>query len=441
MKKFKLKKSVNEESLQPIVKVTQDEENKDKHYFDKSKWGLINYLKSEAKEGRVKLYESGNIAEEDGLKHIIISPCKISRWEKMNNEEKLQIRDSFISKLEQDFNSKNYLIAIEEKPRKGVLMEHYHLVISSKIPTEKAFKVNYKKALMTNYIENFTHKDTRVKLGVKTFNEIKENKVLKIKDFYEKKKESMIAKDGIDTLYAISKGIFENKSDCLKFNRTQKYYILQHKNNLLTDVFSIRQSMSKTLIHIQTINDSIKNIKVYKNSLSKQYLRELSTYRNNCFNSLKDFTLYSKYEHSFFTKLQQHKLKNGTITQENFLVSIARSKSYWKDKESRKRRMVEHDLALRQEFTNKQIRNIEFEIISLLDNKENQKLINTHFKSTINIKKYLLSKNSLQKATQEEILSKKLDIFSQYFKFIQHEIKSKKGNLKTSQDFDQPSLQ
>lgn len=45
MKKFKLKKSINEEILQPIVKVTQNQNNEDKHYLNQSKFGLINYLK------------------------------------------------------------------------------------------------------------------------------------------------------------------------------------------------------------------------------------------------------------------------------------------------------------------------------------------------------------------------------------------------------------
>ena len=61
MKKFKLKKSINEEILQPIVKVTQNENKEDKHYFNQSKYGLINYLRTEFKEGKIKLYESGAI--------------------------------------------------------------------------------------------------------------------------------------------------------------------------------------------------------------------------------------------------------------------------------------------------------------------------------------------------------------------------------------------
>ena len=160
--KFKLKKSVNEEALQPIVKVTQ-ENDEDKHYFDKSKWGLLNYLKSEAKEGKITLYENGKNEEETALKHIIISPCKVSRWEKLEEEEKLNLRERFVSKLQNDFKDKNYLLAIEEKSRKNnydedILMEHYHLIVSNKIPTDKPFKVNYKKSLMINYIQNFTNK-------------------------------------------------------------------------------------------------------------------------------------------------------------------------------------------------------------------------------------------------------------------------------------------
>lgn len=444
MRKFKYKKSANEEALQPIVKVVQ-ENSEDKHYYDKSKHGLINYLKSEAKEGKVKLFENGKVEEEDGLKHIIISPCKVSSWERMTSQEKLQIRTSFISKLESDFKDKNYLLAVEEKSRKNddgkdILMEHYHLVVSNKTPTDKKFKVNYKKALMTNYIENFTSKDTREKLGIKTFNEIKEQKILKMKNFYENKKDSILKKNEINTLYGVSRGIFEDKKDSFSFNRTQKYYILKEKKNLLTDISSIKKSIGKTLTHIQTINDSIKNISFYKNSLTKQYSKELSTYRNHCFKSLKDFTLYSKYEHRFFTKLQKQKLNDGTINQERFLTSIARSKSYWKSEEVHKRRTIENELLHRQEIINKQIKNLEFEIHSLLENKEQQNLINKHLESKINIKKYLLANNRINKLTNEELFSNKLKIYEQYFSFINQDIKSKKQDLKTSQNYEPKTL-
>lgn len=445
MKKFKYnKKSSNEEALQPIVKVVQ-ENNEDKHYYDKSKYGLINYLKSEAKEGKVKLYESGKVEEEDGLKHIIISPCKIDCWEKMTSQEKLQIRDSFIKKLEYDFKDKNYLLAVEEKSRKNedgkdILMEHYHLVTTNKTPTDMSFKVNFKKALMTKYIEHYTNSDLRQRLGIKTFNEIKEQKILKMKDFYSNKKESILKKNEINTLYVISRGIFKDKNSSFNFNRTQKYYILKEKKNLLTDISSIKKSMAKTLTHIQTINDSIKNISFYKNSLTKQYSKELSTYRNNCFKSLKDFTLYSKYEHSFFTKLQKQKLNDGTINQERFLTSIARSKSYWESEEVHKRRTIESELLQRQEIINKQIKNLEFEITSLLENKEQQNLINKHLESKINIKKYLLANNRITKLTNEELFSNKLKIYEQYFNFIKQDIKSKKQNLKTSQNYEQKTL-
>ena len=53
MKKFKLKKSINEEILQPIVKVTQNENKEDKHYFNQSKFGLINYLNLKLKRGKL----------------------------------------------------------------------------------------------------------------------------------------------------------------------------------------------------------------------------------------------------------------------------------------------------------------------------------------------------------------------------------------------------
>ena len=431
--KFKLKKSVNEEALQPIVKVTQ-ENDEDKHYFDKSKWGLINYLKSEAKEGKIKLYENGKIEEETALKHIIISPCKVSRWEKLEKEERLNLRERFISKLQNDFKDKNYLFAIEEKSRKNdygedILMEHYHLVVSSKTPTDKPFKVNYKKSLMTNYIEYFTNKETREKLGVKTFNEIKENKLEKIKNYYETKKHHIIARSEINTLYQISRGIFEDKQSCLNFSNIQKCFILKEKKNLLNEISCVKKSIGNTLFHIETITDSIKSLKEYKNTFVSQYLKELSTYRKSCFLSLKDFTLYTNYEHSFFIKLQNQKLKNGVINQEEFLTSIARNKNYWKNEENYKRRQIEDELKYKQEKLNKQIRSLDVELITLLEKKDNQEKIKEFFSEKINIKKYLLANNSFKKISNEEILSKKLEVYNSYLDFIKSQIKTKKEEL------------
>ncbi|WP_417334599.1 hypothetical protein [Halarcobacter sp.] len=442
MKKFKYKKSVNEEALQPIVKVVQNEQNEDKHYFQKSKYGLINYLKSEAKDGKVKLYENGNVEDEVGLKHIIISPCKVSRWEKLDEDEQLQLRQRFISKLQSDFKDKNYLLAIEEKSRKNeygedILMEHYHLVVSNKTPTDKPFKINYKKSLMTNYIEHFTNKETREKLGVKTLNEIRENRISKIKNFYENKKHHIIAKSQIDTLYQISRGIFQNKQSCLDFSRTQKYYILKEKKNLFTEISAVKKSIAHTLSHIETLTYSINCLKEYKNKFTVQYLKELGTYRKNCFKSLKDFTLYTNYEHQFFIKMQNKKLKNGEISQESFLVSIARSKSFWRGEEIHKRRQIEKNLKYQQENINRHIRNLDVELISLFENKNNQEKIKKLFSEKIDIKKHLLKHTNLKDASREEVLSKRIEIYNTYLEFVKSNINTKKQDLKQSSNYQQ----
>ncbi|WP_072679521.1 hypothetical protein [Arcobacter sp. LA11] len=444
MSKFKYKKSVNEESLQPIVKVVQNKQKEDKHYYDREKYGLINYLKSESKEGKIQLFEKGKV-EEIGLKHIIISPCKVSRWEKLDKEEQLNLRERFISKLQNDFKDKNYLLAIEEKPRKNeygenINMEHYHLVVSNKIPTDKPFKVNYKKSLMTNYIQFFTKKETREKLGVKTFNEMKESKIEKIKSYYENKKHHIIAKSEIDTLYQISRGIFEDKKSRFNFSRTQKYYILKEKKNLFKEISSVKKSISHTLLHIKTINDSIKSLKEYKNSFVFHYVKEMKTYRNNCFKSLKDFTLYTNKEHNFFEKLQNQKLKNGEINQESFITSVVRSKNYWKNEQRHKRRQIEENLKYQQDNINRQIRNLDVELILLLENKENQEKIKKLFSEKINVKNYLLSNNSLKMYSQEEILSNKLELYNSYLKFVKSQINTKKQALKQSPSYEQKNL-
>ncbi|MCT7497621.1 MULTISPECIES: hypothetical protein [Aliarcobacter] len=434
MKKFKLKKSINEEILQPIVKVTQNENKEDKHYFNQSKYGLINYLKSEAKEGKIKLYESGTIEDEERLKHIIISPCKISRWEHMDENDRLILKESFISKLQFDFKNQNYLLAIEQKTRKNengedILMEHYHLVVSNKTPTGKEFKINYKKSLMNNYIENYSLKETREKLGIKTFSEMKEQKIEKLKNHHQEKLKSIIIKDEISTLHQLSKVIFKNKNETMNLSRLQKHHILAQRENIFKEMSSLNSSIKDSNEHLKTINDSVKNLSKIKSVLSNQFLSDLTSYQQRSTNELNDFTLYTNFEHFFFKKLQQQKLKNKVITQEEFITSICRNKSYWKEEEILKRRHIEYEIKNRQIEFQKKIKSIETELLSLFYKKDKQKEIKNFLVSKLNIQKYLSKENNLHLKTTDEIFSKKLNLYNNYILYINENIKYKKQSL------------
>ena len=432
MKKFKLKKSINEEILQPIVKVTQNENKEDKHYFNQSKYGLINYLKSEAKEGKIKLYESGTIEDEERLKHIIISPCKINRWEQMDENERLVLRESFISKIQFDFKNRNYLLAIEEKARVSgndtVLMEHFHLIVSNKTPTGKVFKINYKKSLMNNYIENYSLKETREKLGIKTFSEMKEQKISKLQIFHQEKLKSVIIKDEISTLHQLSKTIFKNKNETMNLSRLQKHYILAQRENIFKEMSSINNSIKDSNEHIKTINESVKNLSKIKSVLSNQFLNDLTSYQQRLV--LNDFTLYTNSEHFFFKRLQQDKLKDKVITQEEFITSICRNRNYWRNEETIKRRHIEYEIKNRQIEFQKRIISIENRLLSLFQNKDKHQEIRDFLGSKLNIQKYLSKENNLHLKTNDEIFSKKLDLYNNYISYINDKIKCKKEDLK-----------
>ena len=434
------KKSINEEILQPIVKITQDNKE-DKHYFNQSKYGLINYLRTEFKEGKIKLYESGAIEEEERLKHIIISPCKINRWEQMNENERLDLREAFISKLQLDFRNQNYLLAIEEKTRKNengddILMEHYHLVVSNKTPTGKEFKNNYKKSLMNNYIENHSLKETRRKLVVKTFSEMKEQKIDKLKNFHQEKLKSIIIKDEISTLHQLSKTIFKNKNETMNLSRLQKHYILAQRENIFKEMSSINSSIKNSNEHIKTISESIKKLSFTKSVLSNQFLNDLTSYQQRCSTELNDFTLYTKYEHNFFKRLQQQKLKDKVITQEEFITSICRNKNFWKAEEILKRRHIEFEIKNRQLEFQRKIKNIEAELVSLFYSKDKHQEIKDFLGSKLDIQKYLSKENNLHLKTTDEIFSKKLDLYNNYISYINDKIKHKKEDLKLkNQDF------
>jgi uncharacterized protein YoxC len=434
------KKSINENLLQPIVKVMQ-ENKEDKHYFNQAKFGLINYLKSEAKDGKISLFQNGTIEDEERLKHIIISPCKISRWEQLSTDERLDLREAFISKIQLDFKNQNYLLAIEEKTRKNengddVLMEHYHLVVSNKTPTDKKFKINYKKSLMNNYVENYSLKETREKLGIKTFSEMKEQKIFKLQSYHQEKLKSAIIRNEIKTLHELSKTIFKNKSETMNLSRLQKHYILKQRENIFKEMDSLNNSIKGSNEHINTINESVKNLSKVKSVLSNQFLRDLTTYQQRSENELNDFSLYTKYEHSFFKRLQQQKLKDKVITQEDFITSICRNKNYWKEEEILKRRHIEYEIKNRQIEFQKKIISIENRLLSLFQNKDKYQEIGDFLDSKLNIQKYLSKENNLHLKTTDEIFSKKLDLYNNYISYINDKIKHKKEDLKLkNQDF------
>ncbi len=432
MKKFKLKKSINEEILQPIVKVMQENKD-DKHYFNQSKYALLNYLRTQNKTGSIKLYENGTIEEEEGLKHVIVSACKISRWEQMDENERLVLRESFISKIQFDFKNQNYLLAIEEKARVSgndtVLMEHFHLIVSNKTPTGKVFKINYKKSLMNNYVENFSLKETREKLGIKTFSEMKEQKIDKLKNFHQEKLKSIIIKDEISTLHQLSKTIFKNKNETMNLSRLQKHYILAQRENIFKEMSSLNSSIKDSNEHLKTINDSVKNLSKIKGVLSNQFLSDLTSYQQRSSNELNDFSLYTKYEHSFFKRLQQQKLKDKVITQEDFLTSICRNKLFWESQETIKRRHIEYEIKNRQIEFQKKIISIENQLLSLFQNKDKQQEIEDFLGSKLNIQKYLSKENNLHLKTTDEIFSKKLDLYNNYISYINENIKYKKQSL------------
>lgn len=424
------------------MKVTQNENKEDKHYFNynQAKFGLINYIKSEAKDGKIRLFQNGTIEDEERLKHIIISPCKLSRWEQMDENERLVLRESFISKIQFDFKNQNYLLAIEEKARVSgndtVLMEHFHLIVSNKTPTGKEFKINYKKSLMNNYVENYSLKETRKKLGIKTFSEMKEQKIDKLKNFHQEKLKSIIIRDEISTLHQLSKTIFKNKNETMNLSRLQKHYILAQRENIFKEMDSLNNSIKDSTEHIKTISESIKNLSKVKSVLSNQFLSDLTTYQQRSENELNDFSLYAKYEHSFFKKLQQQKLKSNIITQENFLTSISRNKTYWKEEEILKRRHIEYEIKNRQIEFQRKIKNIETELVSLFYSKDKHQEIKDFLGSKLDIQKYLSKENNLHLKTTDEVLSKKLDLYNNYISYINDKIKHQKEYLKLkNQDF------
>jgi len=265
---------------------------------------------------------------------------------------------------------------------------------------------------------------------------MKEQKIDKLKNFHQEKLKSVIIRDEISTLHQLSKTIFKNKNETMNLSRLQKHYILEQRENIFKEMDSLNNSIKDSNEHINTINESVKNLSKIKSVLSNQFLRDISSYQRRSSNELNDFSLYAKYEHSFFKKLQQQKLKDKVITQEEFITSISRNKSYWKSEETIKRRHIEYEIKNRQiEFQSK-IKSIETELLSLFYCKDKHQEIKDFLVSKLNIQKYLSKENNLHLKTTDEIFSKKLDLYNNYIQYINEKIKHKKEDLKLkNQDF------
>jgi hypothetical protein len=287
---------------------------------------------------------------------------------------------------------------------------------------------------MNNYIENHSLKETRRKLGVKTFSEMKEQKIEKLKNHHQEKIKSIIIKDEISTLHQLSKTIFKNKNETMNLSRLQKHYILAQRENIFKEMDSLNNSIKDSTEHIKTINESVKNLSKIKSVLSNQFLNDLTSYQQKL--ELNDFTLYTKFEHFFFKKLQQQKLKDKVITQEEFITSICRNKNYWKEEEILKRRHIEYEIKNRQLEFQRKIKNIEAELVSLFYSKDKHQEIKDFLNSKLDIQKYLSKENNLHLKTTDEIFSKKLDLYNNYLSYINDKIEYKKENLKLkNQDF------
>jgi hypothetical protein len=282
---------------------------------------------------------------------------------------------------------------------------------------------------MNNYVENYSLKETRGKLGIKTFSEMKEQKIEKLKNHYQENLKSVIIRNEISTLHQLSKVIFKNKNETMNLSRLQKHYILKQRENIFKEMSSLNNSIKDSNEHIKTINDSVKNLSKIKSVLSNQFLSDLTSYQQRCSTELDDFTFYTKYEHRFFKKIQYQRLKNKVVTQENFLISISRNKNFWKNEETIKRRHIEYEIKNRQLEFQRKIKNIENQLLSLFQNKDKHQEIKDFLGSKLNIQKYLSKENNLHLKTTDEIFSKKLDIYNNFLQFINESIKYRKQSL------------
>lgn len=441
-KKFKYKKSHNDSILATVLKVVQDKESKKDNIYSKhSKQGLINYLSTPNKDGKITCLENNNIQNCESLKHIIISPVKPSRWEKLNKDEKETLRHSFISKLQTDLQDYPYLLAIESKSRDNEGksledMEHYHIAISSDFMTTKNFKYKYRLELMENYVENHSQPNTRKKLGIRTKEEAKEEKIEKIKAYHAKKEENKIKQKELSLLFSLHSNISGKKESRYNLHKNQKYHINKNKANLFLELNSIKKSMNNSVKHIKNVSESIEDLELFHSLFTTQLHSELTIYRKNQLMSMNDYTYYTKSNHSYFVKTQDYLLQNKSITKEQFLTAVSRNKNFWKDEEKTKRRSIEYDILKKQQNIKYQLDSIVYKLQKLYKNKSSESKILELLHTNIDFTKFKIKNETVKSMNADELLTHRLKIYNAYRSYVSSKISSTKSKQTIKGDFN-----
>jgi hypothetical protein len=386
--KFKTNFNYNVKLLNPVIKYIKCNKVVDcyttknglltnqKVYRHKSKKSLINYIK---KEGN-NFFSRKKIKENEGIKHLIVSPISPEMYNKLNDKEKELLKDIVVKNLLKNLGKFGLIGGIEYKNRGKLEHFHIHIGISEKYDISPK-NINFlKRNIIKDISENQILKE---KLGLKTKSElIKE----KITERYNRQYYNNIVKH-FDEIKQI------NNSICKLINRKEWY--INDLKDINKSEYKLYNNMIKNIEYIKydinitenIINNRYENIKWINKELQSLYTEqdtrlqninktlenELKTLKNTLQNDLLVCFNILGIQHSFFVKYQKERLKRGEITKQQFLQLILDNKYYIKNlKEYRKQDMY-YKIKKRQQENKNKIKEIRLLYKNLILNKLNQK--------------------------------------------------------------------
>lgn len=314
-----------------------------KVYRHKSKKSLINYIK---KEGNV-FYSRKKIKENEGIKHLIISPIDPKNYNKLNEKEKQLLKDIVVKNLLKNLGKYGIIGGIEHKKRGELDHFHIHIGINQKYDISPK-NINYlKRSIIKDISENQILKE---KLGLKTKNELIKEKLL---ERYNKKYYNNIVKhfDEIKQVNNELSDLLGKKEwyiqDIKDINKEEyKLYDSMQKNidYIKYDIQTTKKIIDYRYENIKLINKEINDLNMEQDNrvenLNKTLENELKTLKNTLKSDLLVCFSVLGIQHSFFVKYQRERLKRGEITREEFLSITIGNKYFIKQlKEYRKRDM------------------------------------------------------------------------------------------------------
>jgi len=385
--------SYSQKLLNPVVKYMKNENEFDRYitptglktdqkvYRNRQKTSLINYIK---KEGNT-FQSRKKIKENEGIKHLIISPISPELYNKLNNEEKEKLQQLIVKQLFKDFTGYGFIGGIEKKNRGELDHFHIHIGISEKYDI-KPQNIDYLKRSITKTLLNSEFKE---KLGLKTSNELRQETFKnKYKELYEEKQQTYQHISILfNELLNINNEIKHEKThiDYIKFDigelntkRKEELRIIhKEKDFLISDIQDTKQILKYKNESLKEINNEFKktfeSFKYEKDNVYNTLKNELQGLKNTLNNEYKYFKEFLKFEHNIYVKFLKQQLKNKEIDLPTFLYLAGVNKYYMKQRQQYKKEEIQQKIKDKQEYIQKKLQELQNKLKYKLQYLENRK--------------------------------------------------------------------